>query len=211
MDVEFFAKIAGVFLSIFTLYKVFIDVVLARSSKRRDEYNFTKKYLEDLSDSSTHPYILEKGFLALTGNNLPVNEIKHLIDLENPTQAIARRASVDFFVKFNKELNNYEWRKKYRTSFYQNYGSTIFLTGYVLSCSTVLFPVFIKGIEIINSLSILCIFTSLIIIALYDYMLTKIGKFQNSSKVYESNSARKPNKKFRFILGLRSSTGHHTA
>ncbi len=37
-------KLIGAIASLFALYKIIVDVVLARSSKHREEYQFSKDY-----------------------------------------------------------------------------------------------------------------------------------------------------------------------
>ena len=100
-------KVVGALASVLAVYKVFVDVILAKSSKRREEYQFVKDYLDDLEDKDSHPFLLEKGFFALTGDNHTVDEIKYLLSFNNPGKAIKLRSSSGKFIGFDPDDRKY--------------------------------------------------------------------------------------------------------
>ena len=97
-------KIVAIFASIFAIYKVVIDVVLARSSRRRDEYAFTKEFISDLEGDAEHRYTLEKGFFALTGKLYSIEEIKLLLAQTTPSNSIKLRGNSGGFICFDDGL-----------------------------------------------------------------------------------------------------------
>ena len=145
-------KIIGAFASVFALYKVIVDIVLAKSTRRRAEYDFTKKYIDDLANEKVHSYILEKGFLALTGKSYSVAEIKHLLAYSNPSEMIVHRASSGAFILFNKDFMDYSWKGYFQNNFVQKYGSYWYLGCYVILMLLAFIPFYFKGLIIFQLL-----------------------------------------------------------
>ena len=133
-------KVFGVMATLFALYKVVVDVVLAKSSKRREEYTFTERFLVALYDSSTHPYIIEKGFFALTGGNYSREEIKYLLTFSAPSVAIEKRSSAGEIVNFNAANHEYRWAKYYRFRMVRTCGPKCYMAGYIFFFSLALLP-----------------------------------------------------------------------
>lgn len=120
---ELAAKAIGLFGSIFTAYKLFLEVVLHRKTRLRDEYKFVKEFLTDISTSAvTHPYLLEKGYAAVSGkNDLTAEEIRFFLSQPNPSISIklyvsARQRYVEYseserLVKFKGKFTDPNKRK----------------------------------------------------------------------------------------------------
>lgn len=106
-DMELAVKIVGILVSLFALYKIIIEVVVSRSSKRRDEYDFSKQFISDLDNEDIHRLTLEKGFLALTGKIYTVEEIRLLLNSRDPSLSINERSDAAGFVKFCPDKNKY--------------------------------------------------------------------------------------------------------
>ena len=152
--VEEMLKTIGAFASVFALYKVIVDVVLAKSTKRREEYEFTKKFIDDLKNEKIHSYILEKGFLALTGKSYSVAEIQHLLAYPNPSEMIGHRASSGAFVSFNESSLSYSWKGYFQNDLAQKYGSAWYLGCYIISMLLALIPFYFNGLLEFKNISV---------------------------------------------------------
>ena len=97
------AQVVGIVATVVALYKVFMEVVVFRSSKRRDEYQFSKQFVADLSKTDIHRLTLEKGFLALTGKIYPVEEIQVILSGNEPSLSINERSDAAGFIKFDRK------------------------------------------------------------------------------------------------------------
>ncbi len=137
-------KIAGAFASIFAVYKVFIDIILAKSSKRREEYQFVKDYLDDLDEEESHPFLLEKGFFALTGDNYSVDEIKYLLSFSNPGKVIKLRSSSGKFLEFDREKQRYNWDGNCKKELVRKISSKCYIAGYIGFAFVALSPMYFK-------------------------------------------------------------------
>ncbi|MDO8810533.1 MAG: hypothetical protein Q7J38_00690 [Gallionella sp.] len=100
MDIEIIAKLATVVGGVFAIYKGIDKLVDSKKTRHRDEYKFVKEFIADL-EPSTHPFVLEKGYLAITGDaTLGANEIRYLLSLKSPAQALRKYSRARTYVKF---------------------------------------------------------------------------------------------------------------
>ena len=132
-------KIIGILASLFAVYKIVVDVVMAKYSNRREEYQFAKDYYKDLNNKATHAFILEKGFMALTGKSYTVPEIKYLLSFDNPGETIKNRANSGKFIEFACEPAVYSWKGKYKNKIIRNIASWLYLGLYIALASVALF------------------------------------------------------------------------
>lgn len=160
-------KFLGIFVSIFAIYKVVVDVVLAHSSRRRDEYAFAKQYVSDVYSSGEHRYTLEKGFFALTGKLYSIEEIKLLLSQSTPSFLISQRGKAGSFIIFSEEVYRYNWTKKYSNVFVQKHASSFFLFCYIVTASLALMPIYIQGISMLANLPIFTFTLSLFVVAIF--------------------------------------------
>ena len=186
MYMECFLKIIAAFASVFALYKILIDVVLARSSKRREEYNFTKQFLTDLYDPEVHQYVLEKGFLALTGKIYPIVEVKQLLRYRCPSLAIEKRSDADDFIEFDEIVCKYVWKGMYKKDDIRKFGPIGYLSLYAIFCFFGLLPIIIKGGSVFSSITESILSFSLIVISItcltrHEYMKEAIVFYENAS------------------------------
>jgi hypothetical protein len=144
---EYFVKIIGTLASLFAAYKITVDVILAKSSKHREEYEFTKNYLLDLNNNEIHPYILEKGFLALSGKYYPVPEIQYLLSMPSPSKAISLRASSGKCLAFDEKRREYQWVGIYRFSIFRKTANIIYVSLYIAFALLAMIPIIFSGIE----------------------------------------------------------------
>ncbi|MBL0568643.1 hypothetical protein JD505_05020 [Aeromonas hydrophila] len=159
-------KVIGALASLFAIYKVVVDVVLARSSRRRDEYKFTKEYISDLQGGSEHLYVLEKGFFALTGKIYPISEINVLLSQKSPSVSLSLRSDSGSFVQFDDESQKYIWKGKYKNKYIRKYAGKLFFFLYLITASLAIGPIYLKGIYIFSSFSITAFSLSLFIVAI---------------------------------------------
>ncbi len=186
---EDLAKLIAAFAGIFALYKVIVDVILAKSTKRRAEYDFTKQFIKDLNDHSVHTYIKEKGFLALSGKLYTVEEIKKLLLFTSPSKAIEALSFAGSFIELDQETNEFDWNGIYRNFKVRRITKYLFLILYVLFCFFGVLPIIINGFSIFSNLTSSILIAASIIIAItclakHEHMkeALKFMKMVNSDK-----------------------------
>ena len=102
MDIELFAKLVTVAGSVFALYKVIAEFVISKKSRLREEFKFIKDFITDLKPD-THPFVIEKGYLAITGDStLTAKEITYLLSLSSPAQALKKYSTSRKYVEFKE-------------------------------------------------------------------------------------------------------------
>ncbi len=125
---------------IFGIFKIANEITLSRASKHRDDYEFTKNYLDDLNNPNTHRFIIEKGFRALTNNNYSVKEIKYLLSQGEPMELIYLRSSSKKTLFFDTKIQQYEWMGIYKNKFYRKIASKLFIIVYFITSFSALTP-----------------------------------------------------------------------
>lgn len=120
MDIELFAKLVTVAGSVFALYKVIAEFVISKKSRLREEFKFIKDFITDLKPD-THPFVIEKGYLAITGDStLTAKEITYLLSLSSPAQALKKYSASRKYVEFKEatatEKAKVVFRDKYTES-----------------------------------------------------------------------------------------------
>ncbi|WP_158681737.1 hypothetical protein [Microbulbifer pacificus] len=183
-------KAVGVIATLFAVYKIVVDVVLARSARRRDEYKFVKEYLLALKNDSEHTYTLEKGFFALTGSTYPVPEIKFLLAQPSPSTTLELRRDSDNFVSFNNVSKTYEWKGVYRYNFARVVASKWFFAWYVVTASLALTPIFINGFASYSDTPVTIFSASLFVIAVS--CLIRHSNFKKSVSFMSGFKIREP-------------------
>ena len=90
MESEIIIKIILAIVGIMGAAKIIYELILGSKSKLREEYRFSKEFLNDLSQNKNlHPFVIEKGYQAIAGTST-VNgeEISYLLSLEKPVECI---------------------------------------------------------------------------------------------------------------------------
>jgi hypothetical protein len=118
--------------SLFAIYKILNDVLFSRTKRHRDDYEFTKKYIEDLYAEKTHNLVIEKGFRALTDSLYSINEIKTLLSFSTPTTAIQLRKNSKKFVTFSQSNNAYKWNDRWSNDCIRYILNKLFIVLYYL-------------------------------------------------------------------------------
>ena len=173
-------KILGAFASLFAIYKLVIDVVLARSNRRRDEYSFAKNFLSDLEAGNEHLYVLEKGFFALTGKVYSIPEIKVLLSQPSPSIAIDLRGDCGGFITFRQDNKIYTWKNKWINDFTKKHMSAALFILYIITASLAMIPIYIQGVSLYENFSVLIYSASLIVAAIS--CLIQQANFNNAKK-----------------------------
>lgn len=167
-------KVLAGLASLFALYKILAEVVLAKSSKRREEYSFSKQFIEDLNNANIHRFVLEKGFFALVGKLLSVNEIKLLLTYQEPNLAIERRTNAQDFIDFDSDNNEYKWRGWFSNIYIRIASRYGFLLLYVIIGFVALAPYIFPDISLFGGIVKHLISISIVIVS-----ITCLAKHEN--------------------------------
>lgn len=165
--------------ALFSIYKTINEVTLSRVSRHRDDYQFTKEYLEDLYSADVHTFILEKGFRALTNELYSIAEIKTLLSYSEPTKAIQLRANSEEFIEFDNNSQNYRWRSCLKNKHVRRFVNRVFFTLYGISSFVIIYPLtqgLVGSIEIYT----LPVSTSIILGILSFFLLLKYIKISEA-------------------------------
>lgn len=180
---EDFFKFVSALGGLFLIYKIIIDVILARSSKRRDEYTFSKEFISDLENETEHNYTLEKGFHALSGENYSVPEIKLLLAQQSPTILIDRRAGSGDFLLFDTSNGIYKWRGVYKCLYLRSiayYGFNILY--FILSFTGI---AQLLGLNLVKISGVVSLVGSVLLIGIAVYFVIKGAKLDNAKRFME--------------------------
>lgn len=181
---EELVQIVGVIATVVALYKIFMEIVVFRSSKRRDEYQFSKQFVSDLNKADIHRLTLEKGFLALTGKIYPVEEIQIILDGKEPTRSINQRSDAASFITFEPNEKKYRWKGRYKKAIVRKYAVSWYYTWYVILAMVGLVPVFMEGIaSALNEVPIMAFSSSLVLVAIM--CLISAEKYKSAQRFME--------------------------
>ncbi|MBW3227744.1 hypothetical protein [Marinobacter adhaerens] len=178
------AQVVGIVATVVALYKVFMEVVVFRSSKRRDEYQFSKQFVADLSKTDIHRLTLEKGFLALTGKIYPVEEIQVILSGNEPSLSINERSDAAGFIKFDRKEKRYRWKGRYEKPIVRTCAVAWYYIWYVILAMVGIVPVFMKGIaSSLDEVPIVAFSGSLILVAIM--CLISAEKYKSARRFME--------------------------
>lgn len=135
-----YLTIIGSLAAIFGIFKIVNEITLSRASKHRDDYDFTKVYLNDLENQNSHKFILQKGFRALTNNIYPVEEIKILLSQDNPMEIIYLRSSSKKTINYDSKEQKYYWIGIYKYKWFRKIASKLLIILYLISSFLALRP-----------------------------------------------------------------------
>lgn len=162
---ELVLKIIASVVSVIALSKVITETQSSKAARRREEYEFSKKYIPDLKTEDIHSYSIERGFMALAGRICSEREIRLLLALPFPTRAIRDRVSSQAFIEFDEVSGLYCWQGRYKRPTIQRNG-TLALTGlyYVMAFAGIM-TVFTLGMGIMASIGSMLFAASTVFIA----------------------------------------------
>ncbi len=90
MQLETILKILTTIVASLGVKKIFYDIKTGKKSQLREEYKFSKEFLEEAKNNPTlHSFALEKGYQAIAGTTtVSTEEISYLLSLKNPSQCL---------------------------------------------------------------------------------------------------------------------------
>jgi hypothetical protein len=134
MDYDLLIKITTVLIGAIGAGKLLYDLSIGRRGRMREDYNFAKQFLDEVSSNpQLHPYLREKGYQAIAGDSqLSADEIEYLLSLRNPQRAlgdyvlgrkylVVLPAESDQKIRFKAKYENpwsLRWRQYFYTSLY---------------------------------------------------------------------------------------------
>jgi len=114
-------KLIGIIASIIALRKGVLDNSIGKRSQHKEEYELSKKFIAELfTDDQTenkkepHPFIIEKGYQAISGERLSHKEIKALLRFPCPSLALRAFYRAGDLIELNKD-DVFEYKKKYQS------------------------------------------------------------------------------------------------
>ena len=110
---ELLLKSFGILASVVACYKVFNELLYNRKTKLREEYEFVKTYFKDINENNLHKFVIEKGYLAISGKLLGAEEISYILKFNFPSNAINHIHHASKYIEYNKSDNKYEYRPQF--------------------------------------------------------------------------------------------------
>lgn len=145
MIYETIIKISILIFAIFiSIYKLYSDIYLTKKSQCREEYDFAKKFLKE-KDEKLHPFVLEKGYQAISGSSKLTNEtIARLLSLKNCTQIIKNIVFSHFFlnISISDDILLVKFKKPYNVGFIRKIIINFFRLSYCFAFITAFYPIF---------------------------------------------------------------------
>lgn len=142
--------------SVFSAHKAFFIFVHQRKERFRSDYEFAEKFMADDKWKTLHDYLLEQGYLGLTGKQLEASIIRYFLFQKDPLILFSNYIKGYKFLVVNRDeensilsiglkeplsdLNKYKWKKIRVLLQY-----TIF--GMISLLPFVLLPVFLSNIS----------------------------------------------------------------
>jgi len=144
MDIELVTKLLTVAGSVFALYKVITEFVISKKSRLREEFKFIKEFIADLKPD-THPFVIEKGYLAITGDStLSAQEITYFLSLASPGQALKKYSVARKYVEFKEATETEAAKVVFRNGYTDNkrkWLKRLNLSTYILFATLAFVPI----------------------------------------------------------------------
>jgi hypothetical protein len=84
VSIENVSKIIALVVSVFSVYKAFFILVHQRKERFRSDYEFAEKFMAEDKWKTLHDYLLEQGYLGLTGKQLEASIIRFFLLQKDP-------------------------------------------------------------------------------------------------------------------------------
>ena len=118
MDWDLSVKLATFILGVIGAAKILYEIAIGNRIRMREEYEFARDFFGELhSDREMHPFVKEKGYQAIAGDNrLSADEIEYLVSLERSDRALRDYVLGLPYLEHLPEVGNLEiaFKKKYR-------------------------------------------------------------------------------------------------
>ncbi len=160
--VDIIIKLVALFSSVYVLFKKINDASTDKATVRRTTYEFSEKFLADDKWIKMSDYLLEKGYLAISGKQLKAAEIRFLFNTHNPSSKFQLFEKAERYLTIAEENNirtltyKNEYTKKRIRRMMINKSCGYFITA-ILSAT----PLFFMG-DIIKTFGINGLWTSLL-------------------------------------------------
>jgi len=113
-NIEIALKLLAVIVSVVATYKAVVNGWFHRRPKLREDYEFSKKFIDEVvTKENSHPFTIEKGFLAVMGRRLNADIIMHLFTFSNPALAFNSFYGANYLLELDKEQDILVYRDKY--------------------------------------------------------------------------------------------------
>lgn len=89
INLEIISKLIAIVVSVFSAYKAFFILVHQRKDRFRSDYEFAEKFMADDKWETLHDYLLEQGYLGLTGKKLEASIIRYFLNQKDPLMLFA--------------------------------------------------------------------------------------------------------------------------
>ena len=122
--------------------KIIYDIYSGRTGRAREEYRFAKEFLKD-AEGDLHPFLRDKGFKALSGNNLITpEEASYLVDLKDPVRALKDFSLGRDYLELSRDTPRHfiSFKKKYSSAWSRQWRKTVFTILYFILAMTALSP-----------------------------------------------------------------------
>lgn len=161
INMEIISKAIAVLVSVFSAYKAFFIIVYQRKERFRSDYEFAEKFMADDKWKTLHDYLLEQGYLALTGKQLEASIIRHFLFQKDPLHLLSYYMKGRKFLIVNRDeehnilsivlkdplndVDKYKWKKRRILIEYAFFGMISLLPFIML-------PVFLSNISTIMTM-----------------------------------------------------------
>lgn len=136
---KFLSLVAGIIATAVSIHKGFAEAGINNQSRLREEFRFSKEFIDLLNQSQSHPFLIEQGYLAIYGKRLNANEIKHLLSFPNPSKILRDYTLAKYYLQYSdREL---QYKPKYRSKHRRDQTKKINLVGYSVFAVFALLPV----------------------------------------------------------------------
>jgi hypothetical protein len=89
MDISTIIKSIAAIATLVGAGKAYYDLIAGKSVRLRDDYRFSREFLNDIQKGDLHPYSIEKGYQALANSTVvSTSEIEYILTLENPVKCL---------------------------------------------------------------------------------------------------------------------------
>ena len=150
MELDLILKGCSLLIGVIGAGKLLYDLSISRRSRMREEYNFAKVFLEEVSTNpGLHPFLREKGYQAIAGNRLMgADEIEYLLSLESPDRALRDYALGRNYLEHLSRSGNFhiEFKKKYQKKWSQQWRIYLYAGLYITLAFSAFSPLLLSTI-----------------------------------------------------------------
>lgn len=136
-------KLLGLAAAIYGLPKIVEELTSLKRVRLREEFKFIQSFLTELP--SAHPFVIEKWYLAISGReDLNANEIRFLVSLKAPGQALRKYARARKYLEFSDPTESTPGRIAFRQEYPEQRRKWLkrwYITWYVFFAVCALSPV----------------------------------------------------------------------